>query len=232
MYDLVDICIPNNHNHQVNSRDLLDDLFGVENGIEQVIDLGCGDGSSIDYFRAKAPYVTWFGLDIKESPEISARTRNDVPFYVFDGINIPFRDGRIDLIYCNQVLEHVRYPVELLREAFRILRPGGFFIGSTSHLEPYHSYSVWNYTPYGFWLLLQDTGFQVLEIRPSIDALTLIIRRGLGCPSFFSRWWNEESPLNQCINVMGKAMKMQPSNINLLKLLFCGQFCYVARKPI
>jgi len=222
MKNMVDFCVPNDYNHQVNSWDILGNILGSEQGIYQVMDLGCGDGSSVNYFRTKAPYVTWFGLDLKNSSGLKAWLERDASFCIFDGINIPFRNDGIDMVYCHQVFEHVRYPTELLREVLRILRPGGFFIGSTSHLEPYHAYSVWNYTPYGFWLLLQDEGFQVLEMRPSIDALTLIIRRVFRCHPFFSRWWTEESPLNQCINVVGRIMRMQPADINLLNYCFVG----------
>ena len=80
------------------------------------------------------------------------------------------------MIYCNQVLEHVRFPERLLREVCRVLKPNGYFVGATSQLEPYHSLSVWNYTPHGFRLLVKEVGLQLQEIRPGIDALTLIIR--------------------------------------------------------
>ncbi len=71
----------------------------------------------------------------------------------------------------------------------------------------------------------------MIEIRPSIDAITLIIRRGLGTPRFFSRWWEKESFLNQAISLIGMLKGKGHAWINATKLLFCGQFCFMARKP-
>lgn len=38
---------------------------------------------------------------------------------------LPFADSSIDLITSSSLLEHVPYPHDVLREAFRVLRPGG-----------------------------------------------------------------------------------------------------------
>lgn len=38
---------------------------------------------------------------------------------------LPFADESLDYIYSNSLFEHVAYPHEIIREAFRVLRPGG-----------------------------------------------------------------------------------------------------------
>lgn len=203
------------------------------NGVEApaILDLGCGEGNSVDLFRALAPGSQWVGLDVADSAEARMRTRSDAEFHSFDGEHIPFEDGRFDLVYCVQVLEHVPRPAPLLAEAARVLRPGGALAGSTSHLEPFHSRSIWNYTPYGLTLLLREAGFEVLELRPSIDSLSLILRRGLGGPRLFNRWWDGESPLNRAIEAFGRVARLDPARRNAAKLLFCGQFSFLARRP-
>lgn len=223
-------CIPDNHSRQVTSDVLANNLFSQENHIKVVMDLGCGEGSSIDFFRKLDQDIRWTGLDIENSPEVAARTKTGAEFYSFDGVNIPFDNNYFDLIYCNQVLEHVKHPVELLKEVQRVLKPNGYFIGSTSQLEPYHSYSLWNYTPYGFRLLLEEAHLQLIEIRPGIDALTMIIRTGLGRPKFFARWWKRESPLNKIISFAGWLTRKSNKEINFAKLIFCGQFCFLVQK--
>ena len=198
--------------------------------INRVLDLGCGTGNSQNLFKSKKVNIEWVGLDIENSPEVAARTTQSDDFYTYDGVTIPFKENYFDLIYSNQVLEHVRQPEKLLADVYRVLKPGGYFIGSTSQFEPYHSYSFWNYSPYGLTVLLEEVKFEVIELRPSIDGLTLIIRHGLGNPAFFSRWWAKESPLNSIINLVGKAKKLDIKTINAIKLMFCGQFCFMAYK--
>ena len=222
--------VPEDLSRQTSSFSMAEHLAGRMTGIYKILDLGCGTGTSADFFKKMVPDAQWIGLDIEESPEVASRTKTGAEFHSFDGINIPFGDNSFDLIFSNQVLEHVRHPVELLKEARRVLKPEGFMVGSTSHLEPYHSFSVRNYTPYGFRLLLEESGLHLEEIRPGIDSLTLIIRLGIGRPKFFSRWFRKESPLNKLISLFGKLSGKSHAEINVLKLIFCGQFAFIARK--
>ena len=90
-----------------------------------VLDLGCGAGDSVDLFRSLEPARE---LDraptSSESPEVAERTRSDADFVTFDGERLPFGDASFDLVYCKQVLEHVRRPEPLLAEVARVLAPG------------------------------------------------------------------------------------------------------------
>jgi SAM-dependent methyltransferase len=197
-----------------------------------VLDLGCGTGRSVELFRSLAPGAHWVGVDIDDSAEVRSRTREDAEFHTFDGVNLPFEDRRFGLVYCAQALEHVRHPGPLLAEVARVLAPDGRLAGSTSQLEPFHSRSTWNYTPYGLATLFEDAGLELLELRPSIDALTLIVRRGLRGPRLFDRWWDNESPLNRAIELFGRAARLDPAARNAVKLLFCGQFSFLARRAL
>ena len=104
-------------------------------------------------------------------------------------------------------------------------------IGSTSQMEPFHSASFWNFSVPGFVTLLEDAGLETLEVRPGIDALTLILRRGLGAPAAFDRFWSKPSPLNRAIDLVARVRRAPPRWTNAAKLLFCGQFVFVARRP-
>ena len=195
-----------------------------------VIDLGCGSGDSVDQFRNVNPDVKWVGVDIERSPEVAARRRTDAEFLTFDGVHLPFGDSLIDAVYCKQVLEHVQEPAALIKDVARVLKPGGLFAGSTSQLEPFHSYSTWNYTPYGLKLLLEEAGLRLIEVRPSIDGLALIVNRGVGMRRVTRRWWAVESPLNRLAGVYGRARRLDPAQVNAIKLLLCGQFAFLAER--
>jgi SAM-dependent methyltransferase len=220
--------IPAGHTRQVLADDWIPRL--AEAG-PRVMDLGCGAGDSVDAFRPHVEGLRWVGVDLPASPEVDERTRTDVEFRTFDGLAIPAADGEFDSVYCKQVLEHVEQPGPLLADVARVLRPGGLFAGSVSQLEPFHSLSVGNMTPYGLMRLAERSGLELLEVRPGIDALTLIVHRGLGFPAFTRRYWSRESPLNRAIGLFGRARRLDAQRVNAIKLLFCGQFAFLARRP-
>jgi ubiquinone/menaquinone biosynthesis C-methylase UbiE len=194
----------------------------------RVLDLGCGAGDSVDLFRSLEPRVQWTGADIAQSPEVAQRTRTDADFVTFDGEHLPFADTSFDLVYCKQVLEHVRRPQPLLAEVARVLRPAGWLAGSTSHLEAFHSRSIFNYTPYGLMLLLEEAGLELVEVRPVIDAFTLVAWRALGTPRFFYRWWARESPPYKAISLIAGPARWDHRTVNTAKLVLSGQFTFLA----
>jgi SAM-dependent methyltransferase len=228
--DLLGSRIPADHTRAVLADEVAAAWFG-EAGRPQaprVLDLGCGAGDSIDLFRSLDQHVQWTGADIDDSPEVAQRTRTDAEFVTFDGRHLPFGDRTFDLVYCKQVLEHVRDPAPLLAEVARVLRPEGAFIGSTSHLEAFHSRSVWNYTPYGLMLLFEEAGLDLIEVRPVIDAFTLVAWRALGTPRFFHRWWAHESPPYRAISLLARAARWDHHTVNTAKLTLSGQFTFLA----
>jgi SAM-dependent methyltransferase len=197
----------------------------------RVLDLGCGAGDSVDLFRSLEPRVRWTGVDIERSPEVEQRTRTDADFVTFDGQHLPFKDASFDLVFCKQVLEHVERPDELLKEAARVIEPGGHLAGSTSQLEAFHSLSIFNPTPYGFTRAAEDAGLEVVELRPVIDGFTLVAWRALGLPSFFHHWWARESPPYRLIELAARARRLDARTRNQIKLVLAGQFAFLARRP-
>lgn len=176
------------------------------------------------------PNIKWVGIDIEDSPEVRSRIRNDIEFHSFDGRSLPFPDASFDMLYSNQVIEHVGNPLVLIQEMVHVLKAKGLLVGSTSHLEPYHSYSIWNFTPYGFKKIIEEAGLKVTEIRPGIDAFALILRRLLGAPTLTNYWWLA-SPLNRLIDLRRK-IRGSYEAANAAKLLFCGQFYFICVKEV
>lgn len=232
LHMLPESAIPRDFSRQVTAETIAERLTQRVADIERVLDVGCGEGGSIDFFRRILPNATWTGVDIEDSSEARKRRRTDGAFCAFDGIHLPFADSSFDLLFCRQVFEHVRHPEPLLGEMHRVLQKGGHLVLSASHLETYHSRSLWGYTPYGFYELLTAAEFDLQEMRPGIDGLTLIVRRLTGRPRFSNRWFTRESPLNRLVSIYGGLTGRSHRWINERKLLFCGHFCLLAQKSL
>lgn len=228
LWDYLNPVIPGDHSRQVTAPAVLGDYVKAGLQPEKILDFGCGNGRSIDLFSRLLPDATWTGVDIESSPEVASRNREDGHFVTYDGENLPFPDAAFDLIYSYQVLEHVRKPETVLRELVRILKPGGLFIGQTSQFEPYHSYSLWNFTIYGFARIMEDAGFRLVELRPGLDGFTLMRRTYENRPAYLNSYFSKESPINQEIDLIEQAKSTQQKNFR--KLCFCGQFIWVAGK--
>jgi len=57
---------------------------------------------------------------------------------------LPFSDGTFDLVLCVAAVEYMTRPVEVFREAARVLTPGGFFIvASTEQSSPRKAVRIW-----------------------------------------------------------------------------------------
>jgi SAM-dependent methyltransferase len=231
--ELLQSVLPSDHSRQTLADHYIHREVGRPNGRAwRVLDLGCGSGSSVDSFRARDPDVQWVGLDVPDPHE--APTRTDARFETFDGVSIPFDDGSFDLVYCKQVLEHVRHPKPLIADVHRVLASGGYLAGSTSQLEPFHALSMWNYTPIGFSVLVREAGLELVELRPGIDGLTLVahrlVPRRSPFDSWWARWWGRQSPLNRVIDAYCRVRGLDTRTVNATKLLFSGQFTFIAQR--
>src|SRR4029453_17000737 len=51
--------------------------------------------------------------------------------HVGNGESLPFEAGSFDLVFSDNVFEHVANPAAVFAEAFRVLRPGGLFLIKT-----------------------------------------------------------------------------------------------------
>lgn len=124
------------------------------------IDLGCGD-------LQNKPLLEKY-VDQYDSIDIDKRSDNIT--YVGDIQNMDvIPDEVYDSAFCFSVLEHVPEPGDALREAYRILKPGGKLMLAVPHISRLHEepHDYYRFTKYGLKHLLEKTGFDILELRPS-----------------------------------------------------------------
>ena len=222
--------LPNDHSNPQSLSQQAVQYFSKPVGSVKVLDLGCGEGDSTDLFQRISENIDWYGVDIEESPETNRRTRESSRISTYNGVDLPYPDDFFDLIFCNQVLEHVRYPDALIGDAFRVLKPSGIFMGSVSYLEPYHSYSIFNFTPLGIARVFSDAGFELEEIRPGVDASLLINRQLLNRSKLLRPIWDHNF-IYGLINLIGFLSKLDHRHRNFLKIQYSGHLMFTAVHP-
>lgn len=99
-------------------REILRRRHGARMG--RVLDLACGTGEILRRVRAELRPGLAAGLDLFRGHLLGQRG-----VVQGDGFRAPFRDGSFDLVLVRHVLQALPDPVALLREARRLLAPGG-----------------------------------------------------------------------------------------------------------
>ena len=138
----------------------------------KVLDIGCGKKPYAEYFYPQCEY--YIGLDYSKT--IHGLDKVDV---VGDSLLLPFKNLSFDNVLSFQVMEHVSEPQIFLSEAFRILKPGGYFFLKTPFMWGEHEtpYDFFRYTRYGLHYLAEKIGFHVIEIQPDSKFWTMSILR-------------------------------------------------------
>jgi SAM-dependent methyltransferase len=129
-----------------------------------VMDIGCGQRPYADLFAGM--HCVGLNLDADDaSPDV-----------IGDATALPFASACADLVFCNQVLEHVRWPDRLVAEAHRVLRPGGVLILAAPFYWPLHEEpnDYFRYTKHGLAHLMQQAGFTAVEVRADTGSLTQV----------------------------------------------------------
>lgn len=200
----------------------------------KVLDFGCGDGRHEE--AVKQAGCEWFGVDLLSSPEVNTIKKGYGNRVAHDGQLLPFNNRIFDVIFSCQVLEHVQDLQTVFRELAGVCKTGGKFVGSTSHLEPYHSNSFGTITPYGLQKGMEEAGFQLQKIQAGVDCFSLICARIFPnlLPKTLSKiikriiWSPKGSPLNRLIHLWGRIRKIDPKILECIKLQFSGHIVFQA----
>lgn len=99
----------------------------LEAGAVRVLDAGCGEGALAAAAVGSTLQVT--GVDAAAAMVEAARRHG--PALRADFTALPLPDAMYDAVVAVNVLDHLERPECGLREALRVLRPGGLFVAGT-----------------------------------------------------------------------------------------------------
>ena len=112
----------------------------------QLVHLGAGTVWLGDVCDAPLEGKTVYAVE----PDAETLARNPAPHHLCaSGEAIPLPDESVDAVVCENVVEHLVNPSDVLRELYRILRPGGRFVFVTPNAWSY-SAIVTRLTPQSF----------------------------------------------------------------------------------
>ncbi|HKF50853.1 MAG TPA: bifunctional 2-polyprenyl-6-hydroxyphenol methylase/3-demethylubiquinol 3-O-methyltransferase UbiG [Candidatus Acidoferrales bacterium] len=182
-------------------RRILDETLKFEHRGTSALDVGCGGGILAEEFAGIGFRVT--GIDPSEESLNTARQHARSAGLAIDyrqgtGESIPFADNTYPVVYCCDVLEHVRDLPRVISEIYRVTKPGGVFFFDTlnrtfaSKLVAIKIWQEWKSTafmppqlhewrmfirPEELKELLLQTGFEFREFRgtsPNVSVLKMI----------------------------------------------------------
>lgn len=95
----------------------------------RALDVGCGLGITDQYLSGR--FAELHGVDTAALAVERAAARNpEVRYRAYDGVDLPYQDGELDLVFAICVVHHVP-PEErhgFVVEAARVVRPGGLVV--------------------------------------------------------------------------------------------------------
>lgn len=141
-------------------RSLLDDRLSKITFSGKILDVGGKKENKRGNFRPPSDgVVCWHYLNLDKCSK---------PDYCCDAENIPVESCMYDMVLMCEVLEHLRNPEKVVREALRVLNVGGQIVLSVPFLFPVHAdpYDFQRWTDAKFRAILADMGFLDVEIAP------------------------------------------------------------------
>jgi 2-polyprenyl-3-methyl-5-hydroxy-6-metoxy-1,4-benzoquinol methylase len=166
---------------KVMARLALETLSQTE-GDGPVLDLGCGPGLIANYLERRQRRVI-YGIDVgpKSIAAAARASSGHNRFAMYDGEHVPFPDGYFDAVLCLEVLEHIAFDREIIKEIVRVLRPGGRLLLSTPNAEtvslltkPHHAR---HYDSSALASLLASAGLQIEWMTNRYHAIGSFIDR-------------------------------------------------------
>lgn len=129
----------------------------------KLLDIGCGKMPYKDYILQNSKINEYIGLDIEDALIYEVTIK---PNFTWDGRDMPFENNSFDCAFGTEVLEHCPEPEVVLKEVFRVLKPGAVFFFTVPFLWNLHEvpHDEYRYTPFSLRRHLEAAGFNEIEI--------------------------------------------------------------------
>ena len=130
----------------------------------KILDVGCGKMPYKKYILENSKVTEYIGLDIDDALIYDKKIKPD---YTWDGTRMPFENNTFESAIGTEVLEHCPNPEIILKEIYRVLKPGGVFLFTVPFLWNLHEvpHDEYRYTPFSLERHLKNSGFRDVTIK-------------------------------------------------------------------
>jgi len=97
-----------------------------------ILDIGTADGLMLRNVKDTFPKTTCVGIEYARDLMVCCESKT-IHVIQGDAMTLPIKDNSFDVVIATAIIEHVSEPMQLIREAFRVLRKNGIFIVTTPH---------------------------------------------------------------------------------------------------
>jgi SAM-dependent methyltransferase len=193
----------------------------------RLLDFGCG---RMPYRHLFSQVESYTGLDIEVSGHPNEKKFADV---YYDGKRIPFENSTFDIVFSSEVFEHIFNIDDVLKETYRVVKPGGSLIVTVPFAFPEHEepYDFARYTSFGLQAVLERNGFRTTKL---IKIGSYVLATGQQISAyFFGRVSKNKlvqfliqlilcAPINLLTEILARILPEDDS-------LFCGQLIVAER---
>ena len=99
---------------------------------QSILDIGTADGIMLGNLKYAFPNANCIGIEYTRDL-IACCESKTIHLIQGDALTLPIKDSAFDVVIATAIIEHVSEPIQLVREASRVLRGNGIFIVTTPH---------------------------------------------------------------------------------------------------
>ena len=133
-----------------------------------ILDIGCGKMPYKRILLDRGNNVEkYIGMDLRQDLRNKRYAEAGLPDLEWDGNTIPLERDSVDCAMATEFFEQCPDSEKVMREALRVLKPGGIIFFTVPFLWPVHDPPLdqYRFTPFALARLLGNAGFEQIQMR-------------------------------------------------------------------